>query len=600
MPDRDHQDVARLLAELGQRLLLAGENPYRARAYTRAAESLFTLTLSLSDVIAQDRLRELPGVGDALASVISQLWADGTTPRLEQLRSEVPAGVLQLLQIPGIKPDKVLLLYRELGTESLDEAEAACRVDRVAKAKGLGPSLQGRLLSGIELMRRSQGQLLIHHAEDLLTRVRANLSRSHPELNRVELAGDFRRGCELVSDLALIAEMREAESIRVLSTGHDVKLWVADRDRYGLALVLATGSLGHVAGLQEVAADRGLSLTRDGLFDGGERVPCQAEEDLYAALGLPLIPPELREGAGEIEAAQAGRVPTLVEGTDIRGVLHNHTDFSDGGNTLEEMAAATRTLGYGYFGVADHSQSAGYAGGLKPERVQAQRELADALNRRSRGRFRIFKGIESDIREDGSLDYPDEVLVGFDYVVASIHSRFKLIPARQTERMLRAVANPHTTILGHLTGRLLLRREGYELDIDAVLKACAEHGVAVEINANPHRLDLDWRWYRRALEHGCWLSINPDAHSVDELTLTRWGVLVARKGGVPKERVLNCLDRVELAAWFAKRKERIRHPGERVNHEHDHSTATSSISPPATVAASPARRPRTARARGET
>jgi DNA polymerase (family 10) len=222
------------------------------------------------------------------------------------------------------------------------------------------------------------------------------------------------------------------------------------------------------------------------------------------------------------------------------------------------MAAATRKLGYGYFGIADHSQSAGYAGGLKPDRVSAQWELADDLNRRSRGRFQIFKGIESDILEDGSLDYPDEILSGFDYVVASIHSRFKLDPSRQTERMIRAVANPHTTILGHLTGRLLLRREGYELDIDAVLRACADHGVAVEINANPHRLDLDWRWYRRALELGCWLSINPDAHSVDELGLTRWGVLVARKGGVPRERVLNCLDRAELGAWLAARKERAR------------------------------------------
>jgi DNA polymerase (family 10) len=570
MPDRDQHDVARLLAELGQRLLLAGENPYRARAYTRAAQSLLTLTLPLSQVIAQDRLREVPGVGGALESVIRQLWADGTTPRLEQLRSEVPAGVLQLLRIPGIKPDKVLRLYRELGTETLDEVEAACRAERVAKAKGLGPSLQDRLVSGIELMRRSQGQRLIHQAEELLTAVRANLSRSHPELSRIELAGDFRRGCELVSDLALVAEVREAESIRVLSTGTDVKLWLADRERYGLALVLATGSLDHVARLKQAATERGLALTHDGLFKGEELVPCRAEEDLYAALALPFIPPELREGAGEIEAAQAGALPALVGEPDIRGLLHNHTDFSDGGSTLEEMASATRKLGYGYFGLADHSQSAGYAGGLRPERVHPQWELADALNRRFRGRFRIFKGIESDIREDGSLDYPDEVLSGFDYVVASIHSRFKLEPARQTERMLRAVANPHTTILGHLTGRLLLRREGYELDIDAVLRACAEHGVAVEINANPHRLDLDWRWYRRAVELGCWLSINPDAHSVEELTLTRWGVMVARKGGVPKERVLNCLDRAELGAWLEARHERARHPASAIGGRRNH------------------------------
>jgi DNA polymerase (family 10) len=558
MPELDHQDIARLLSELGQRLLLAGENPYRARAYSRAAESLLRLTVPLEDVIAQNRMREVPGVGAALESVIRQLWDEGTTPRLEQLRSEVPAGVLQLLRIPGISPDKILRIFRELGTETLDELEAACRGGLVSERKGLGASLQGRLLSGIELMRRSEGQRLIHHAEELLGSVAANLSRSHPELNRIALAGDYRRGCELVSDLFLVAEVPDGNSIRVLAAGGEVKLWLAERDRYGLALLLATGSVAHVAGLQEVASQRGLSLTREGLFRGAELLPCRTEEEVYAALDLPLIPPELREGAGEIEAALKGDLPVLVAEEDIRGLLHCHTDFSDGGNTLDEMAAATRKLGYGYFGIADHSQSAGYAGGLKPDRVTAQWELADELNRRFRGRFRILKGIESDILEDGSLDYPDEILTGFDYVVASVHSRFKLDPARQTERMLRAVANPHTTILGHLTGRLLLRREGYELDIDAVLRACADHGVAVEINANPHRLDLDWRWYRRALELGCWLSINPDAHSVDELGLTRWGVLVARKGGVPKERVLNCLDRAELGAWLAARKERAR------------------------------------------
>jgi DNA polymerase (family 10) len=374
----------------------------------------------------------------------------------------------------------------------------------------------------------------------------------------VELAGDYRRGCEVVSELALVAEVPQAESIRVLAAAQDVKLWLADPCRYGLAVLLATGSLDHILALQRLASARGLSLTREGLFRGEQFVPCGTEAEVYGALGMPAIPPELREGTGEIEAALAGTLPLLVEESDLAGVLHCHTDFSDGGNTLEEMATAARKLGYGYFGVADHSQTAGYAGGLKPEKLGQQLLLADSLNRRSRNGFRIFKGTESDILEDGSLDYPDETLSELDFVVASVHSRFKLDSARQTARVIRAVANPFTTILGHLTGRLLLRREGYELDIEAVLEACAEHGVAVEINANPHRLDLDWRWYRRALELGCWLSINPDAHSAEELELTRWGVKIARKGGVPKERVLNCLGPAELEAWFEARKERAR------------------------------------------
>jgi DNA polymerase (family X) len=277
------------------------------------------------------------------------------------------------------------------------------------------------------------------------------------------------------------------------------------------------------------------------------------EKNVYAALDLPFIEPELREGRGEIALAVARRLPQLVADQDIRGLLHCHTDFSDGSNTLEEMAEATRAKGYEYFGVADHSKTASYAGGLSVERVAVQHGLADELNARCQGRFRILKGIESDILEDGSLDYSDEVLARFDFVVASVHSRFRLDAKTQTERIIRAVSNPFTTILGHMTGRLLHRREGYQIDIEKVLEACARHGVAVEINAHPHRLDLDWRWHQRALELGCMFSINPDAHSVDELDLTSWGVLMARKGGIPPDRVLNCMSRDELVRYLTRR-----------------------------------------------
>jgi DNA polymerase (family X) len=376
------------------------------------------------------------------------------------------------------------------------------------------------------------------------------LRRSHPELSRIVPAGDLRRGSELISSLALVAEAPEGSGIQVVD-GTGARIWLADRRRYGVALVLATGSSEHVEELKARARIRGLRLDDQGLYRGKRLLPCPDERDVYAALGLPVIEPELREGRGEIALADAGRLPVLVTGHDLRGLLHCHTDFSDGANTLEEMADATRARGFEYFGVADHSRTARYAGGLSVERVRQQHDLVDALNAEDRGNFRILKGIESDILEDGSLDYPEEVLASFDFIVASVHSRFGLDPDTQTQRIVRAVSNPFTTILGHMTGRLLRRREGYQIDIERILRECADHGVAVEINANPHRLDLDWRWHQRGLELGCMFSINPDAHTVEELDLTCWGLLAARKGGIPRDRVLNCLSGDDLERVLA-------------------------------------------------
>jgi DNA polymerase (family 10) len=545
-------EVARLLEEFGRRLELEGENTYRARAYYRAAASLRTLTLPLGDVVAAGRLREIPGVGPALESRIVALHESGTHPKLEAMRREAPEGVLELLRIPRLSADKVAKIHRELGIDSLEALEAACRRGDLAGVKGLGPALQETILRGIDVLRRSHGLRLIHHAGDILEGACANLTRSHPELIRIVPAGDYRRACELVGDLVLVAEVAPGGVSGTLDLG-ELKLHMAEPARYGPALVMATGSAAHIAALQARARERGFTLDASGLRRGRKLVPCPEEGAVYAALGLPLIPPELRESGEEVALAAEDRLPTLVEDTDLRGLVHCHTDFSDGGDTLETMALATRKRGYRYFGVADHSKSAGYAGGLSVEEVAEQHAHADAFNARTRG-FRIFKGIESDILVDGSLDYPDEVLARFDFVVASVHSRFRLEPEAQTARIVRAVQNPYTTILGHMTGRMLMRREGYEVDIPAILAACAEHGVAVEINANPHRLDIDWRWHRLALDLGCMMSINPDAHSTDELDLTRWGVLMARKGGVPKDRVLNCLDLKAFAAHLETRK----------------------------------------------
>jgi DNA polymerase (family X) len=546
--------VATLLVEIGQRLVLAGENPYKARAYSRAAQNLLTLTLPLGEVIAAGRLREIPGVGEALAATIEQLYARGATPKLEALRADAPAGVLEMLRIPGLSPQKVRQIHKTLGINNLADLESACRDGRVRTSKGLGPALETKISNGIELLRRSGGQRLIYHAGQLLEAAEFNLRRSHPELTRIALAGDYRRGCELVSELAIVAQTPGDGKTRVIDLNGEIRLWLADQKRYGAALLFATGSREHLRELQEIASANGLILTGAGLLRGRRSLPTETEEQVYGTLNLSFIPPELREGRGEVALARAGRLPKLLGERDLHGLLHCHTDFSDGGNTLKQMAEATRKRGYQYFGVADHSQSAGYAGGLSIDEVEEQHALADELNASYRGKFRILKGIESDILQDGSLDYPDEMLDFFDFVVSSVHSRFRLDANTQTDRIIRAVSNPFTTILGHLTGRMLLRRPGYEVDIDAILRACAEYGVAVEINANPHRLDVDWRWHGRALELGCMFSINPDAHSIGELDLTRWGVLIARKGGIPPERVLNSLNLKEITTFLHARR----------------------------------------------
>jgi DNA polymerase (family 10) len=494
-------------------------------------------------------------VGDAIADIVTKLHETGGHPALTAMRKEMPAGALEMLSIPGLRPDKVMKIYKELGISSLDELEKAAKEDRLKSVKGLGAALQTKILQGIEIRRKGEGQRHMHRAAKLLESAQEQLRRSKLDIKQLISAGDFRRGCELVSNLAIVAETTRLEGEpRKLLSNSQLSVYVTDKRRAGATLLLATGSEKHIEQLRSLAAKREMTLDEQGLRNGKKIIASRTEEDIYKALGLPFIEPELREGSGEIDLAKRGRLPRLVTDADIHGVLHAHTNRSDGVDTLEVMAAATRAHGYQYFGVADHSQSAHYAGGLSLDEIAEQHAEADRLNKRYGGSFRIFKGIESDILADGSLDYPDDVLAQFDFVVASVHSRFKLSRKEQTDRILRAVADPRTTILGHMTGRQLLRRPGYEVDVEKILAACAEHGVAVEINANPWRLDLDWRWHQRALELGCMMSINPDAHSTSEIELTHWGVEMARKGGVPRDRVLNCLELPQFADYLDHRR----------------------------------------------
>lgn len=551
----DTSTVAELLREYALRSSLRGGNPYRAKAYARAADALATLTEPLDDLIAQQRLQDIPGVGDAIADTILKMHRTGSHPSLVAMRKEFPAGLLEMLAVPGLRPDKVVKLYQTLGITSLAELENAAKAGRIKATKGLGPSLQTKILQNISVAKNGASGLHMHRADALLRNAVITLERARPGLKHITIAGDLRRGAELVSHLALVAQAEPLDDGPVaLKTSGALSVHLTDATHFGATLLAATGSQRHLDALRGLAKSKRLRLDERGLWRGGKLIASASEEEIYKRLGLPLIEPELREGRDEIARGLKGELPDLVRDADIRGILHAHTDLSDGADTLTAMAQATRNRGYQYFGVADHSKSAHYAGGLSVAEIASQHRAINKLNKGFGKDFRIFKGIESDIMADGSLDYPDDVLERFDFVVASVHSRFRLAPKEQTERIVSAVSNPHTTILGHMTGRQLLRRPGYEVDIERILKACANHGVAVEINANPWRLDLDWRWHGRALELGCLLSINPDAHSTDEIDLTHWGVEMARKGGVPADRVLNCLPLAEFTRHLARRK----------------------------------------------
>ena len=550
MPKTDVRTVANLLREYAQRSSLRGGNPYRAKAYMRAADSLTALSQPLDRIIAAGALTDIPGIGDAIAGIVTQLYKTGSHPNLEKLRKDVPAGVLELFAIPGIRPDKILKLHETLGISSLAELEAAAKEDRIRPVKGLGASLQAKILQNLAIAQSGETQLHLHKAAALLEHAVESVKQTHPEYSRVEIAGDFRRGCELVSDLAIVAQGKAAAELEASS----LKLTVSDKKHYGASLLHATGSAEHLEQLKEIASAKGFDLKADGLYRGKKLVAAASEADIYGALGLQFIEPELREGRDEIKRAARNKLPELVSDESLRGIVHSHTTASDGTETLEAMAEATRKRGFEYFGVADHSQSAHYAGGLSLEEIAEQHREAGRLNKRYGSKFRILKGIESDILADGSLDYPEEVLGKFDFVVASVHSRFKRGRKEQTDRILKAIKNPHTTIIGHMTGRQLQRRPGYDVDIDKILKACAKYGVAVEINAHPWRLDLDWRWHQKALDYGCIFSINPDAHSIRELEHMHWGVEMARKGGVPPERVLNAMKLPQLLRHLERRR----------------------------------------------
>jgi DNA polymerase (family 10) len=574
-------DVADALDEIGVLLELQGENAFRCNAYFNAARTVRSLSDDLKQLVAGKRLGEVRGLGEALVDKITTLVTAGRLPYLEDLRRQVPAGLVEMRQLQGLGSKKVKALHDQLGIDSLDKLKAACEADQVAGLKGFGAKTQANILQALrfraEAGQRVRIDMATGLAESLLARV-----KELPGVVRAEACGSVRRRRETCADIDLLASAADAkpvidafaafpEVVRVLGQGPtkasvlattrvdgdkvtlQADLRVVTDDLFPFGLHYFTGSKAHNIRMRQRAIDRGWLLSEYGLGTDAHKVACATEADIFAALGMEYVPPELREDTGEIEAAEAKTLPRLVEVADIRGVFHNHTTYSDGGATLEEMALAAKALGFEYFGVGDHSQSLTVARGMPPSVVRKQWDEIDRLNARLTG-VRILKGIESDILEDGSLDYPDELLAGFDYVVGSVHSHFGLSEAEQTARVCRALAHPRLTMLGHSTGRLVLRREGYKIDLEAVLQAAARHGKMVEINASPYRLDLDWVHAKRAKALGVMLVINPDAHSPGELANFRYGVDVARRGWLEAQDMFNTRSLAEVMAEFARRK----------------------------------------------
>ena len=558
------EKIAESLKEIARWLEVKGENPFKIRSYSNAARAVETFSGDLPR--EPEALKAIPGIGEALAAKICELLTTGRLEFLEKLRSKFPKELSGLFELQGLGGKRIHALYYQLGIDSIESLEKACRDGSVAALPGFGEKTAANLLEAIALKKKSAGYFLLAEAAELAETILESL-RSVPSAGRVEVAGSYRRRKPVVRDLDFLVATREPARVienfvqhpafeRVLARGDTKASAIAHNgmqcdlravtpDEYPFALNYFTGSKEHNIRIRSRARERGWTLNEYRLAaeEPTATLPPEAREesDIYRALGLDFIPPELRENLGEIEAAEAGRLPRLLEWSNLRGTFHNHTTASDGRATLEEMARAAAELGLDYLGIADHSRSSVQANGLDARRLKEQLNRLRELDAQLDGSPHLLAGIECDILKDGSLDFPDEVLAELDYVVISVHSAFSLSEAEMTRRVIRAMEHPLATILAHPTGRLLLHREPYAINIPAVLEAAAATGTFIELNAHPHRLDLDWSWWPLAKKLGVQCAINPDAHCIEDLAHLFLGVDIARKGWLEAQNVVNTL-----------------------------------------------------------
>ena len=559
--------IAAIFENIARLLELKGENPFKIRAYTHAVRALEILSEPVEMLVAEERVSSVDGIGKAISEKITELVQTGRLAYYDKLRDEFPPDILTLFDIQGLGGKKIKALWDALRIDSVTKLERACKSGAVAELPGFGEKTAANIIKAIEHMRKHAGEFRFGDIAALAEGLLEDL-RGHSDVNLAQIAGSYRRKKEIVRDLDFIVSSRNAESVMTYFTSHPLvesilaqgatkssvllksgiqcDLRVVSGAEYPFALNYFTGSKEHNVRMRSRALSKGWSLNeyRFSAAEGRElREPLpeiHEENDIYRALGLDPVEPELRENRGEIEAAEHHKLPRLVEWTNLRGTFHNHTTASDGRASLEDMIAAAKELGLEYLGIADHSKSSFQANGLDEKRLAAQVERIHELNAAETD-FRIFAGTECDILKDGSLDFSNDILSTLDYVVASVHSSFTMPEAEMTERIIRAIQNPHVTMLGHLTGRLLLSREPYQVNIPAILDAAAETGTIIELNANSRRLDLDWRWWPLAREKGVKCSINPDAHTTAGLQDLLFGVGIARKGWLTKDDVINTL-----------------------------------------------------------
>ena len=562
-------DIARVLKEIAFFLRLKGENPYRARAYEQAGHALLLSPQELKSLIDSRSLTDVPGIGPATASVITELFTTGSTPLLEELQGAAPSSLVELGAVPGLSMKQIRRLHDQAGITSVADLQSACRDNRLLSIKGIGPKVQARLLAALGEYRRGEGYRLYANVLDEAGTLEQAF-KAISGVRDVSVAGDLRRKMEvirhyhfvfacddpragkIITALSAVPNLTAVQAVdsttltALSATGIPITVTLASRRSYGFRLLHATGSSGHLEQLVTRFKEHGY---KD--WDAvRRRLSGASEPALYRAIGLPYIQPELREGRDELEFITGRRSMRLIEPGQIQGFFHFHTTYSDGADTVEDMVVAARARGYRYLGISDHSQSAFYANGLKEPRIRAQWAEVDAVQRKYPD-IHIFKGIEADILPDGSMDYADDFLAAFDFVIASVHSRFNLPEAEQTRRICRALANPYVTMLGHPTGRLLLSRAGYRIDLAQVIDAAVTHRKPLEINGSRHRLDLDWRYVRTAKARGATFCVNPDAHAVDELRNIPFGVNVARKGGLQAEDIVNTRSLAGMKTWLS-------------------------------------------------